>query len=95
MDKLLSIRVIEDIQKQLSALNWAQTTDYKGELLESYLSGIETALFETGLTLKLCVKKENYNNTYFVRVEQYEDYADCWSLKVGVGEIYEKEVYWV
>ncbi len=92
MDKLLNIRVIKDIQKQISTIKCVEGKDYKSELLMSYLSGVESALFETGLTFKLRVINENYHSNYYVCVEQYADYADCWSPKTVCGEIYENEV---
>lgn len=83
--KLLNTRVIENIQKQLSNLKCVEGKDYKSELLISYLSGVESALFESGLTLKL---------NYYVSVEQYVDYTDCWSPKNVRGEIYANEIKW-
>ncbi len=94
MKKLLNTRVIENIQKQLSNLKCVEGKDYKSELLISYLSGVESALFETGLTLKLQVINKDYNSNYYVSVEQYVDYADCWSEKDICGEIYANEIIW-
>lgn len=91
-NKILNKEVINEIQSYLSAMNWAQT-EYKGELLNTYLRGVEDALFEDGLTMVL--KKEDGNHympVYCVELGQYEDFTDCWSNKKILMKIYENRV---
>lgn len=92
MKKILSAGMIKAVQTRLEFLNWACTSTMRMNLL-GLLKGIEIMLpKEIGLTFRLRKKEEKYNKIYYVSVEQYSNYTDCYSKKTVCAEIYEKEI---
>ena len=91
-NKILNKNVINEIQSYLSAINWAQS-EHKCETLNTYLRGVEDALFEDGLAIVLKRELTNsYMPGYCVELGQYEDFTDCWSNKKILMKIYENRV---
>ena len=90
-NKILNKEVINEIQSYLSSMNWA-LTEYKGELLNTYLRGVEDALFEKGLTMVIKRQSSGYRPVHYVELRQYEDFTDCYSNKKILGRIYEDGV---
>ena len=90
----LNNQTVKEIQDYLRSMNWAQR-EYKGELLTAFLRGVECALWEDGITFRLMSQRtETYETEFYVAVEQYEDYTDCWSDKETLGFIRENVVEW-
>lgn len=92
--KILHNYVIDEIQKYLAEMNWAQNTDYVGEKLQTFLRGVKYALWKKGIKFKFSKTKaeDGYSNIFFVEVLQYEDPADCWSKQTELFCIYENRI---
>ncbi len=91
--KILNRYVIDEIQKYLASMNWAQR-EYKGEKLETFLKGVEYGLYSEGIVFKL---KSEYSNVkctteFWIDVYQYSDPADCWSDKELKFLIFENHI---
>lgn len=85
---------VRETQEYLSAMNWAQR-EYKGELLAAFLRGVEYALMNDGIRLRLkTAKTASYETEFYVIVEQYEMAVDCWSPVKTIGTIRENSVKW-
>lgn len=86
--------VVREIQEYLRSMNWAQR-EYKGELLTTFLRGVEYALMDKGIRLSLkTAKTASYETEFYVTVEQYEMAVDCWSPVKTIGTIRENSVKW-